>query len=207
MFCQDLLIHFYRPPGIFAWLPALQDDCFLSLEEVILEYQAAFSDPSFPPGPGPMGYLQAGPQRLKFIILNATTVVLKGFLPFSLLLVLWMPPGSLQLKAACDLHVPEEPFLFSKYEVQHRMSHCWLLSHLGQEYVSALQEHSRCLSLDVSSFLQIPEWFKFSPMRTGPVIVRLLVPVCRGLYLLVFLARCPVADAHSLQCHPYWSAP
>lgn len=61
-----------------------------------------------------------------------------------------------------------------------------------------------CLSLDkdlVLSFLQIPGWFKSFPMRTGPVIVRLLLPGCRGPYPLDFLARCPVADALSLQCH------
>lgn len=110
------------------------------------------------------------------------------------------------LNAACDLHVPKEPFFFSNYEVQHRMSHCWLLCHLGQESISVLQEHSGCLSPGVLSSYRYQGGLSPPWRGPGPVTVRLLFPVCRGPYPLEFLARCPVADAHLLQCHPYWSA-
>lgn len=67
---------------------------------------------------------------------------------------------------------------------------------------SALDANSQgcCPSCRYHNGLSPPPW------GPGPLIVRLLLPVCRGPYPLDFLARCLVADVHSLQCHPYWAA-
>lgn len=45
-FSYEFLAYPCRYPATFVWFPTCQDGVFLSLEEVIVEYQAAFLDPS-----------------------------------------------------------------------------------------------------------------------------------------------------------------
>lgn len=156
---------------------------------MILEYQAAFSDPSFPSGPNPMD-------------LSRTVILL--FCPSPSCWCCECHQGQCNLRLPVTFMSPRSPsFLVSMRCSTECLtvgsSGTWLRN-LSVPSWSTLDASPRvcCPSCRCQSGLSPPG---------RPMNVRLLLPVCRGPHPLDFLARCPAADAPSLQCHPYWSAP
>lgn len=90
-FSRELLVHPHRPVT-FAWFPAHCDGPFLSLEEVILEYQTGLLDPVCSPGLSPIGFFQAGLCTGQSL-LSWNLELLSCYLPFSILSVYSTPPS------------------------------------------------------------------------------------------------------------------
>lgn len=131
---------------------------------MILEYQAVFSDPSFPPGLCPMGLFSSrSPERPKSAIPNARTVIL-----------VFCPSPSYwcceRQQGHCNLRLPVTFISLGNpsFLVSMRSSTECLTVGSSITWVRNLSLRSGCLFLGVLSFLHIPEWFKSSPTRTRP---------------------------------------
>lgn len=90
-FCQELLVNSCNCPDFFAWLPACCNGLFLTLEEVILEYQRPFLGPFSIQGLIPQE--SAGTVSLQSqSLLSWCPGSWSCFLPYLLFSGFWTPP-------------------------------------------------------------------------------------------------------------------
>ena len=135
-FCQAFLVHPRRPLANITWLPAHQVGPLWSLEEEILENQAAFLDPYSLQGHIPWDPSKQVHEQEKacshedhccdpaFCLVSS----LQGPELFCFMIT--------AAKTVPSLQIPNPFFLVSKHLVQQSVFLCWFIDHLCRKWIS-----------------------------------------------------------------------
>lgn len=137
-FCQELLFNSYNRSDIFAWLPACCNRLFLTLEEIILEYQTAFLGPfsiqGLIPWKSAWTVSHQGQSVLMSRVMILTLLISRVMiLLFALLFSGFWTPLS---HGHCISIFTSSTFLICNYGVQQNTCPHSILYHLHQEILS-----------------------------------------------------------------------